>query len=104
MPTIPSSEPLSLAGITAHYHSREWTPRAVIEECFRRIDACADPALWIFRLPKEEVMAQSRRAEQRLAAGERQPLLGVPFAIKDNIDVAGHPTTAACPDFSYIPK
>ncbi len=32
------------------------------------------------------------------------PLYGVPFAIKDNIDLAGIPTTAACPDFAYVPE
>jgi allophanate hydrolase len=50
------------------------------------------------------VLAQARAVEARVAAGEVLPLAGVPFAVKDNIDVAGLPTSAACPAFAYTPE
>lgn len=59
--------------------------------------------IWIRLASLESVMSQFRAA---LAARERQlpvPLFGVPFAVKDNIDVQGFPTTAACPPFAYSP-
>ena len=59
------------------------------------------PQAWIARLPPDQVIAQARAVDARLAAGESLPLAGVPFAVKDNLDVAGMPTTAACPDFAY---
>ena len=93
----------SRSRISPRFRSGDWTPTAVAAECLRRIEAYADPAVFISLLPRDEVMAQARHAEQRLAAGERHPLLGIPFAIKDNIDMAGHDTTAACPDFAYRP-
>ncbi|TVS00383.1 MAG: allophanate hydrolase, partial [Rhodospirillales bacterium] len=46
-------------------------------------------------------MADARALAQRGPAG--LPLYGIPFAVKDNIDVAGLPTTAACPEFAYSP-
>jgi allophanate hydrolase len=55
---------------------------------------------WIHRLPDEAVLAQARRLEAD-AAARSLPLYGVPFAIKDNIDVATCPTTAGCPAFGY---
>ncbi len=58
-----------------------------------------DPAIWITRLPDDVVLAQARRLENEGPCG--RPLWGVPFAVKDNIDVAGLPTTAACPGFAY---
>ena len=64
--------------------------------------AHADPALWIFRRPDEDVLADARALE---AEGPRgRALWGVPFAVKDNIDVAGMPTTAGCPGFSAVPE
>ncbi|HTX24064.1 MAG TPA: allophanate hydrolase [Steroidobacteraceae bacterium] len=59
------------------------------------------PQAWISRCAHADVLASARRVDQRIAAGERLPLAGVPFAVKDNIDVAGMETTAACPAFAY---
>ena len=65
--------------------------------------ARVQPQAWIARVPEDQVLAKARRIDARLAAGESLPLAGVPFAVKDNIDVAGMPTTAACPAFAYEP-
>ena len=53
--------------------------------------------------PRDEALAACADVERRRAAGETLPLYGVPFGVKDNIDVAGMPTTAACPAFSRLP-
>jgi len=55
-------------------------------------------------VPLDGALEALRAAEARRAAGESLPLYGIPFAVKDNIDVAGMPTTAACPAFAYVPE
>ena len=62
------------------------------------------PDAWISRLPIEKLLERARYIDQRVAAGESLPLAGVPIAVKDNIDVAGLETTAACPSFAYRPS
>ncbi|WP_199232534.1 allophanate hydrolase [Caulobacter sp. D5] len=62
------------------------------------------PQVWIERLDPEVVHAYARAVDARIAAGEVLPLAGATFAIKDNIDLAGLPTTAGCPDFAYAPE
>ena len=62
-------------------------------------------AIWIYRAPAEEIVARAR-ALDALPQRERAtlPLFGMTFAAKDNIDVAGWPTTAGCPAFAYVPE
>ncbi|MGB6348841.1 MAG: allophanate hydrolase [Pseudolabrys sp.] len=68
---------------------------------FARIRAHGDPAIFISLRPEADVIAESRAVG---ATGNiALPLYGVPVVVKDNIDVAGLPTTAACPAFSYKP-
>jgi allophanate hydrolase len=75
---------------------------ATIEEAYERIERHSDPALFITLRPKAEAVAAAERLETE--GPEGKPLFGVPFVVKDNIDVAGLPTTAACPAFVYKPE
>jgi allophanate hydrolase len=68
------------------------------------VEAYPDPTVWIHRLTSNDIEAQLSQLESVKAAGKSLPLYGIPFAIKDNIDLASHPTTAACPVFSYTPE
>ena len=93
-----------LKSLARLYQSGEATPHDVLSLVLERIAAYSDPAVWILRLPPEAVFAQVRAIEKRRDAGEELPLFGIPFAIKDSIDLAGYPTTAACPAYLYVPE
>lgn len=97
----PSLDLKTLAGV---YQAREASPQDILDLVLERIAAYGDPAVWIHRIPREELLTRARAVEQRREAGESLPLFGVPFGIKDTIDLAGHPTTAACPAYSYVPE
>lgn len=74
-----------------------------LQECMSRIRLRGADGVWISRLSDEELGARLASLEAREdKAG--LPLRGVTFAIKDNIDLAGLPTTAACPDYAYAPE
>jgi allophanate hydrolase len=77
------------------------TLRESIGETFRRIRERGSDGVWISLLPEENVM---RRADELENNSHELPLRGRTFAIKDNIDLAGLPTTAACPAFAYTPS
>jgi allophanate hydrolase len=88
------------ASLHAHY-AAGGDPAAVIAEAYRRLEAAADPGIFIDLIPLEDAQAAARALPPFDA--ETHPLWGLPFAAKDNIDVAGRPTTAACPAFAYTP-
>ncbi|NWA73631.1 allophanate hydrolase [Serratia proteamaculans] len=107
------TQSVSLRGFTLsewqhHYHTRPASERMA---CVRATlvallaNLPADDNAWLYLASAAQLEAQCQRLAQRLeaVAGDisRLPLFGVPFAVKDNIDVGGWPTTAACPEFAY---
>jgi allophanate hydrolase len=93
---------LELAKLIPRYRTGELSPKTVLTEVLHRVEQYSDPAVWITRFSSEHIFTQLSAAEKKREAGVDQPLLGIPFAVKDNIDVAGQLTTAACPAFAYI--
>ncbi len=100
-PAMTLAELLSIPTLLSAYGEGTHTPRDVIERVLAACDE-GDPGIWIGRLSREEVAARVDALEGRDPAS--LPLYGVPFAIKDNIDLAGVPTTAGCPGFAYVPE
>ncbi|MGH8809494.1 MAG: allophanate hydrolase [Noviherbaspirillum sp.] len=100
---------LGLHALRQQYLQGGLLPSACIDSILARIDQVDRPEIWISRVPGERLREQALKLDQLLrerreAALADMPLFGIPFAVKDNIDVAGMPTTAACPDFAYAPK
>jgi allophanate hydrolase len=92
---------LSIAELLAGYRERRFAPAQIIEGVLDAIARAPERHVWISLLPRERVLEMARSLEGQ--APESLPLYGVPFAVKDNIDVAGIATTAACPAFAYTP-
>jgi len=92
---------LDLTALRAAYDAGQ-TPEDVLGAVYSRIAGVDLNPVWISLVPHEAVM---RRAAE-VTRGDRatSPLYGVPFAVKDNMDVAGLETTAACPAFAYTAK
>lgn len=97
---------LSAGTIAKGVNSGETSALAVMEETLARLAAydAHQPQLWISRADPQALRAAAAAIDARVAAGERLPLAGVPYAAKDNIDVLGLETTAACPAFAYQPE
>jgi allophanate hydrolase len=96
---MPSIQSLLISDLLHGYRTGRETPASVME---RLLERCADDRrVWITRLSRDDVMA--RVAALDPAAIDRLPLYGIPFVIKDNIDLAGTVTTAGCPGFAYTP-
>jgi allophanate hydrolase len=98
---MPASDVETVAEITAAYRTRAATPADIVARSYARLRALNDPAIFISLLDEREALKEAHVLE---ASGDRNlPLFGIPVAVKDNIDVRGLATTAACPDFAYHP-
>jgi allophanate hydrolase len=91
----------TVAAIVAAHRAGTLTPAQTVARSFERICDHDDPAIFISLRDQQQALAEA----EALAAKDpaQLPLYGIPVAVKDNIDVAGLPTTAACPAFSYMP-
>jgi allophanate hydrolase len=86
---------LDIASLARDYNDGRTTPETIIREVYSRIRRKGISPDWITLVEEEVALARTR-------AAPRGPLYGIPFAVKDNIDVAGLPTTCACPAFAYV--
>ncbi|MEZ5852913.1 MAG: allophanate hydrolase [Hyphomicrobiaceae bacterium] len=93
--------PFDILGLKAAY-ARGLAPVDVIARVYDRIARVADPGIFITLADRNKVLDAARALVPQ--DRERLPLWGIPFAVKDNIDVAGLPTTCAAPAFARIPQ
>ncbi len=94
---------LDLATLRQGYAEGRFTPSQLVEAIYNRIAQDGEQPVWISLVPREQAVALARQLENDEQA-RSLPLYGVPFAVKDNIDVAQMPTTAACPAYAYTPE
>jgi len=94
---------LDFVSLRSAYANGTTSPLSIIEEILSDIASRGDDGVWIHRLD-DDVVRQRAAFLVGLSATERAalPLYGLPFSVKDCIDIAGLPTTAACPDYRYI--
>jgi allophanate hydrolase len=93
---------LSLHALAAVYEAGA-SASEIAARVFDSIDF-SDP-VWIAPVPRDAVLQRARALDDLPPAARAElPLFGVPFAVKDNIDVAGVATTAGCPAFAYMPE
>jgi allophanate hydrolase len=97
---LQANDPLDLQALGARYRAGSLRPAQLVAGILERIERRGDDKVWIHRVPAADLEARAAALERRGPAG--LPLYGIPFAIKDNIDLAGHPTTAACPAFASV--
>lgn len=88
--------------LLAGYRRKSFTVYEVLEEVRRRIERASDRHIWISLISEERLRAYVRALAEK--SPDDSSLFGIPFAIKDNIDLEGVATTAGCPGFSYTPS
>jgi allophanate hydrolase len=92
----------TVAAIVAAHRAGRLSPAQTVARSFQRIRDHNDPAIFISLRDEKDAVAEAEALTAKDAA--QLPLYGIPVAVKDNIDVAGLPTTAACPAYSYTPS
>lgn len=93
---------LEISHLRALYLSGQLSPTALVKQLDLELGHQDARHIWIRRLSLDELMAYAAKLEGKKPAD--LPLYGIPFAIKDNIDLAGVPTTAGCAEYAYTPE
>jgi allophanate hydrolase len=97
---------LTISALQRAYKNR-LSPVTVVEAVYDKIEAYKeiDPAVWIYLQPRESALDAARRLISTFPdRNALPPLFGVPFSVKDSIDIAGLPTTTACPPLARVPS
>jgi allophanate hydrolase len=95
---------LDLGSLARRYSDGSACPSDVAMDVLGRIAARGDDHVWITLRATEDLLGDAAELARRWPdPRSRPPLYGVPFGVKDNVDVAGLPTTAACPAYAYVP-
>ena len=96
-----SGSALGISALAAAYRDGTTTITDVVEEVLSTIADRGDDGTWITVADRDDLLAQARRLQSDPSAADL-PLYGIPFGVKDSIDVAGWPTTLACPGYAYV--
>ncbi|KAL3478115.1 amidase signature domain-containing protein [Aspergillus californicus] len=103
--SLEQPQSLDITSLQKSYAAKAITPAAIIRQVYDRIDSYADKSVWIHLVPKDEALKAAVALATNYSDQESlPPLFGVPFSVKDSIDVAGIPTTVACPSYAYTPE
>ncbi|RYL88509.1 allophanate hydrolase [Sporolactobacillus sp. THM7-4] len=92
---------LTIQWLRQNYLNRKLTPDIVVDTIIDRANKDKQMNIWITKPDRSFIQPYLDRLSEMPI--EKSPLWGIPFAIKDNIDLAGVQTTAGCPDYAYIP-
>ncbi len=103
--TISEEQSFDICALRTLYAERKASISEIALLAWERSQRQEHSEAWIYQVPLETLLTEARKQQALLEnnsdALQRWPLLGIPFAVKDNIDVAGAPTTAACPEFMH---
>src|SRR5882757_313335 len=98
---MPNPDSLIISDLRESYRTGRRTPSEVMGRLLEKPAGADERNVWITRLSRDQVMAYVSALDP--GAIDRLPLYGIPFVVKDNIDLAAVPTTAGCPRFAYTP-
>ncbi len=96
---------LHIGDLKTAYANGSKSPVDIVRDVYRRIRSRGNDRVWIALVPEEEALRAAHALQSTAKPlDSNAPLWGIPFAVKDNIDVAGMPTTAGCPTYAYVPE
>ena len=94
---------MDLSALRRAYRDGTASPIQIVDRVLSAMSDDKTPGIWIHRRDGDELRAEARALEAKHSRGQLPPLYGIPFGVKDSIDVAGVPTTVGCPGFEYVP-